>query len=805
MSMTSLMILQFTGMLLAYSGITLLLPALMFRRILQGRKVAEQFLMCYTSGNFYIINIVFLLQLLHISNAITLIVTTLVLSIVIWSRVEKVSLRKKFKLLAKSNRKVIQGKMGWRSVRVRIFQNIKEKCRYMGGYLYRGMVCKPVQWLFFALLLLVLIWVYGRKIVLAYGYSASDIPVHMDWINQMSRGSLFARGVYPFGFHCMVYYLHTVFRFETFAVLCQFFFVQVIYAHLVLLALLKLFCRSRYLPYAGVILYAAGNFWAQQTFSRYYAMLPQEFGMIFVIPSIYFLARFFQTKKENLKTKENFYQAGCFAMAFSLTLAIHFYGTMIAGICCVAIALGFFFRFLRWRYFKKIMLTGIISVFIAVLPMGIAFATGTPLQGSLGWGLSVISGGQSGNDDSSDEEETSSAETDSQADEASQDSDTSQNESGDQSTSADSSTVNPAPSAEGTGGTVISESAQQNPEAENAAAVKEQSKTELMMEKVKTAITVAEERISEYILPVENVNTGRYVLLAIAALFPMGLLFCIFRKCEYGALLWSCALSLGFLILLLCAGPFGLPVLMDPARCSIYLAYLLMIVPVMLADSILYLIFMHRVLIIPRNVLSCVFSVAAIGCLFQNGLIKEPQFKSDFVSNGAITCLYNIIHDNEDSTWTIISANDETQMGLDHGWHMESISLLREIEYLKPDSQKTIPTKEIYVFIEKIPSNYTLVYPGSGQSISKKGAAQALPNQGGIGCYEGEARWIVMSRLYSWAQAFMEQYPNEMQVYYESEDFICYRIEQNMYHLYNLAIDYGYNTVLSETDGDGMQ
>lgn len=537
MSMTSMMILQFTGMLLAYSGITLLLPALMFRRILQGRKVAEQFLMCYTFGNFYIINIVFLLQLLHISNAITLIVTTLVLSIVIWSRVEKVSLRKKFKLLAKSNRKVIQGKMGWRSVRVRIFQNIKEKCRYMGGYLYRGMVCKPVQWLFFALLLLVLIWVYGRKIVLAYGYSASDIPVHMDWINQMSRGSLFARGVYPFGFHCMVYYLHTVFRFETFSVLCQFFFVQVIYAHLVLLALLKLFCRSRYLPYAGVILYAAGNFWAQQTFSRYYATLPQEFGMIFVIPSIYFLARFFQTKKENLKTKENFYQAGCFAMAFSLTLAIHFYGTMIAGICCVAIALGFFFRFLRWRYFKKIMLTGIISVFIAVLPMGIAFATGTPLQGSLGWGLSVISGGQSGNDDSSDEEETSSAETDSQADEASQDSDTSQNESGDQSTSADSSTVNPAPSAEGTGGTVISESAQQNPEAENAAAVKEQSKIELMMEKVKTAITVAEERISEYILPVENVNTGRYVLLAIAALFPMGLLFCIFRKCEYGALL----------------------------------------------------------------------------------------------------------------------------------------------------------------------------------------------------------------------------------------------------------------------------
>ncbi len=38
------------------------------------------------------------------------------------------------------------------------------------------------------------------------------------------------------------------------------------------------------------------------------------------------------------------------------------------------------------------MMTGIISVFLAVLPMGIAFAGGTPLQGSLGWGLSVING-----------------------------------------------------------------------------------------------------------------------------------------------------------------------------------------------------------------------------------------------------------------------------------------------------------------------------------------------------------------------------------------------------------------------------
>ena len=59
--------------------------------------------------------------------------------------------------------------------------------------------------------------------------------------------------------------------------------------------------------------------------------------------------------------------------------------------------------------------------------------------------------------------------------------------------------------------------------------------------------------------------------------------------------------------------------------------------------------------------------------------------------------------------------------------------------------------------------------------------------------YQGEGRWILMSRMYYWAQAFKERYPNDMKVYYESEDFVCYVMPQNMYHQYNFAIDYRYN------------
>ena len=75
----------------------------------------------------------------------------------------------------------------------------------------------------------------------------------------MSRGKLFVSGVYPFGFHCMIYYLHTVFGVDTYVLLCEFFFVQVLFLHAVLLSMLQLLCKSKYLPYAGLLVYIWGD------------------------------------------------------------------------------------------------------------------------------------------------------------------------------------------------------------------------------------------------------------------------------------------------------------------------------------------------------------------------------------------------------------------------------------------------------------------------------------------------------------------------------------------------------------------
>ena len=672
--------------------------------------------------------------------------------------------------------------MGVKEAIFRIGRKLTVSGRKTGGIFYREVVCDVLQWILTGAVLLALFWVYGRQLVLTYGYRASDIPVHLNWINQMSRGNLFVSGVYPFGFHCMIYYLHTVFRIDTYMILCLFYLVQVFFIHMVFLAMLKMLCKSKYLPYAGTLIYILGSFWARQTYSRFYSSLPQEFGMIFVIPSVYFLIRFFQIEKEQLKTKETKIILGNFALAFSLTLAIHFYGTMIAGLCCIGIAIGFCTHFLNKEYFRRIMLTGIISVFLAVLPMAIAFAGGTPMQGSLGWGLSVISGGKK--TDTADQVKTGNLSVQNRSLEeiAAQLQENSANQDG------------------GSGEEVV-----QNTTEAPKPSMTEKMKSVLekiarIPEKIKNTWKMMAQRIWDFVINTPTKWPSYAILAGIACLIVLGIVFCVIRNAGYGKMLLSVGLCMGILTLLLCAGNLGLPVLMDPARCSIYYTYLLAAALTVLADGIISLLFMQGVLKICLDPISFMITVGlVVGCISQ-GWMKVSDFSSGYVSNGALTCLANIIKENEDKTWTIVSANDETQMGLDHGWHYETITFLRKQENLKKDTEIIIPTKNVYFFIEKIPLDYSVTYAGSGQSISKKGASQSLPNSGGISMYQGEGRWILMSRMYYWAQAFMAKYPNDMKVYYESEDFICYVMPQNMYHQYNFAIDYGYNQVQAQED-----
>ena len=77
MSMNVLTLLETVSVFGAYLFVSVGLPAFVFGRKLKEHRILERFLVYFMIGNFYIMNLVFLLQLLHISCWLTLVIGTL--------------------------------------------------------------------------------------------------------------------------------------------------------------------------------------------------------------------------------------------------------------------------------------------------------------------------------------------------------------------------------------------------------------------------------------------------------------------------------------------------------------------------------------------------------------------------------------------------------------------------------------------------------------------------------------------------------------------------------------------------------
>lgn len=762
MSMRLYTIFQFTGILGVYMIMTVLLPAFVLHDRIRERRFAQKFYICLLSGNFYIMNLVFLLQLLHISNRFTLIIGTFVPAIILWQRLNNIGLVSFLRRLWQNLQRISEGKLGGKTVVFRILDYMREGVAALGRGLLHSFTRRWLEWILLVAVLVLLAAFYGVQLLRGYGYTASDTPVHLYWINGMSENNIFIDGVYPFGYHCVIYYLHAVFGIDSYVFMRLFSFVQTLMLHMVLLGFIRLCCRSRYIGYGIVGIYVIGNFLQPSTYLRFFSVLPQEYGMIFILPAIYFAFYFFQERRQEVKKwlppKESRFALVFFAMSFSMTLAVHFYDTMIAGLFCVGVAVGYLFWFLRKQYFWNVLFTGFISVMIAVLPMAAAYAMGTPLQGSLGWGMSVING--------SGEEQDSTEEKD-------------------------------------IGSTVIYYDERGNQVAEpdvlepgvttssSDPAEGLRQKLERVWDKLCSAINgaVLNEPLPWYYI---------VVLVAMELLFLLGILFLVFRRPCYGAMLLSTGVFMVLMLILQTAKELGLPELMDGSRCRIYFGYMLPVAFAFAADGVIRLLLWKKNWRKGRNFCSLV-CVAASVCLLWNGdYRKESVENTTLVTNEAITCLTNIIREEKDFTWTICSANDETQMGLDHGYHYELITFLKDMELknMEPGAEPLIriPTDSVYIFIEKVPIDYTEHYSKSGQSVSRQGAIRDLPSVGGIDMYKGENRWILMSRIYYWAQAFKQLYPYDVRTYCETDQFVCYKIKQNPYHLFNFAIDYGYNS-----------
>lgn len=839
MSMEVLTILQVIWSLASYLVMTLALPALLLYRKIKHLRFCERFIAYQMVGNFYMMNLVSVLELLHISNRVTLTLLTILpcagIYVILYKKKPMEMLQDLFEFLER----LAGGQVGTRlfllRVRVGIWHLLKRGVRALFSRIGRNFI----DIVLVTILTAGICYIYGTNLLQHFGYCASDLPVHNYWVNYLGRNKIFVAGIYPFGFHCVIYYLHEVFAIPTYVLLRVFCIVQNLMFHYALLAFARYCCKSKFAPYVGVYIYVFLQVFGESTFLRFFSTLPQEFGMIFILPSIYYLFAFFERKKESeelekkrqaeeeellplseesiirieergivktsvdsqveevveqaapkrrlfkrtvkeqkiripLKEKikdmtgsAGFWYLAGFAVSFGMTLSAHFYDTMIAGLLCIGIACGYSFRLFRPKYLGKVMLTGIISIFIAILPMLIAFAMGTPLQGSLGWGMKVISG-----ENKEDFVQVAPV----------------QNQESAEDTSAN---------AEGSAGIDLSGGGQQTGGAQNRTetmsdgsfVVHQKSLPEKVISKLKTAVEAFWNVMSVYIIldsyPIFQIFlVGSMVLLAL-----LSLIFFLVRQTDYAARCLSLSAGMVALSILQASDKLGLPTLMDETRTCIFYVYVLVATWSLCVDGVLQLTFgwFKKKWILNTVSLVALTAVAVYGD--QAGLMRTPRDTPALQTNEAILCLTNILHDNKDFTWTICSANDELRMGEDYGYHHEIHTFLRDLERKGRTHSVTIPTSKVYFFIEKIPVMYGQAYRGGEPEISAVFADEPLPVGAGISMYQGINRLIEMSKLYEWAQDFAELYPNDVKIYYESDNFVCYCVEQDLYRPFNFAIE----------------
>lgn len=805
MTMEVRTILELIQIFATYSVCVLLFPYIVFYRYLHEKKLAEKFIICVIIGNFYIINIVFLMFLLHIPSRPMLYIISICPAVFAWRQINQPGIKRFFSALYTGFSRLFLGEAKIRTIAALLLHRPKKVLGNIIRSIFSHGVHHFIEWALLVGLLSFNIWYYSYQAFTNYAYGTSDIIVHHSWINQMSQGNIFCAGIYPFGFHNILYFLHTFFNIPTFSIMRVFGVVQAIYIYIMLYMLLRKICRSRYIPFFGVFIFTLPNLFSLLANMRYQWSIPQEYAMLFLYPCAYFLIQFFERKKQEIQTEKDWQKKkklyawmeqyhilpstrslAFFGMSFSMTLAVHFYITIIAILLCLAVAVAYFPIVLKARYFWSIALAGLLSLICAVAPLGIAYLQGIPLEGSLRWAISVMTPGSSEEGAENKLADNTSEQTEEITDNTTEET-TSEKKS---SSEAD----------------FFEDNLQDNDisvltRIKNFILLKGQS----LLSSAKSAFRGLQQKFNDFNdVIINNLCSGYNGLelsTSVVWLSEGLIVFTIFmilvRRLFYYRNLLSIGIYMLFMILLACATSLHLPAPMEFERAIIFLAYATPLLFACAADVIYAIICRpfryHRFTEILPIGLTCTLAFLTV----KYDYVKPLSIVYALQTRGEIICNYEIMENYPEKSWTIVTTTNSIQLIIDKGWHMEICNFLNAMEDYTTDSRVTIPTKYVFFYIEKFPLAYGAFAPVDDPlanlgPVSKENAEKPASFSGG-NVYGIENRNQLESRMYYWAQAFKKRYPQEFQIYYEDESFICYRITQNEYNLYNFAINYGYN------------
>ena len=251
----------------------------------------------------------------------------------------------------------------------------------------------------FGAILVILVFAFGAFVRFSHSmlhtfYGASDPYVHLAWVKYLGDNELYKDGVYPLGYNALISAINKMSFIDPYVIIR---FIGAMAGVLIVFSVFyivrKNFKNAIIPALFSIAAYAVGtelpiNTWRQMN------ALPQEYAIMFILPGIMFLLKYFEKKN-----KKFLYLA---AEVLVLTLLIHTYAAVILVvgylfICLVNLRSFFHVKFLAG--FAGIMVA---AAAVGFLPIGIALLSGGKLHqssidfivqgGGTTWGNISISG-----------------------------------------------------------------------------------------------------------------------------------------------------------------------------------------------------------------------------------------------------------------------------------------------------------------------------------------------------------------------------------------------------------------------------
>ena len=804
-------ILEYVKVNIAYMLLMFVWPSIIFHRFLKGRSYTFRFMFCSVISIVLLNTSVILLGLVHLLNVhVFRILFYGSILLCIYFRIPN----KKAKLIEAG--RVLAGSYGVKQMFFNLSRNTIDAYHQSVNGLKKKILGRRLEYGLLSVVLIfgMIYFTYGS--VQNHSYGFGDMYPHSAWVYGLVQGQIFSAGIYPEGMHCFIYAMHVLFGVRLFS--CVLFTAGV---HILILLLsvyifFKELFRSRYTPIFALALFLTVDVLCIDEIygmSRFQWTIPQEFGMFSVFICATALIRycrsdgaesrirtFLDKKGRNVeKLKKLIYndELIIFSAALAVSVIVHFYDTGMAFFLCLAVVPVLIHRIFIPRRFVPLFASAITALVISVSPMALAFASGIPLQGSIGWAMSVING-------------------DDWAEEGHYEQDTERPE--------DFSDDTERKNADETGDDHKNRSY-------IPAGNEHQIKASGYAKPAGIVIT-ANGVVHKFVNGLykggyETLYRQERAKLIVCLTFIAFILFIVCKMINviYAVKNKDRAISMclfdGYFVLVLAsiifmmlysADSIGLPSLFARSRLCGIERFFICAVCVIPID----LVFMF----LEKKTPSWVAGVSGIvvTSVIYVGTIVTGNFHGylycEFTRyNSVVNVTESIVSNIDKQKFTIVSPVDELYQIIEYGYHEELVQFINDCV----EKDYTLPTEYVFIFFEKRPLKYAQFNFSSGPAwlaeekymdyYDYKTGSQypnyinstASPEIATGPFYKFPVssqsyndwltRTVLESRMLKWVNDFNDLYPNELHVYYEDDLFVCYYFRQNPACLYQLGFE----------------